>query len=92
MFGEAHGTWWKTSSDRVLRVHQHRRARCLCEPDSNPGNTPGGRHEVRKVLLLADRSRNRSRVFPVPEPNGSRTLHHLGRSSLPYGKACNASV
>jgi hypothetical protein len=72
--------------------HARLRRRCcsLYVPGSNRGKKPDGRRVVRKVQWLADRSRNRSRVFPVPEPNGSRNLHHLGRFSLPYGKACNA--
>jgi len=81
----------RVNSDRVRRERLRRRERCPCGPGSNPGKTPGGRHAVQKVRWLADRSRNRSRVFPVPEPNGSRNLHHhLGRFSLPHGKACNA--
>jgi hypothetical protein len=78
------------NNDRVRRARLRRRGCSLYVPGSNPGKTPDGRRVVRKVLWLADRSRNRSRVFPVPEPNGSRNLHRLGRFSLPLGKACNA--
>ena len=92
MCGEAHRTRVKVSSDRVRRVRRHQREQSLCAPGSNRGKTPDDRHAVRRVQLWADRSRNRSRVFPVPEPNGSQTLHHLGRFSLPCGKACNASA
>jgi hypothetical protein len=78
------------NSGHARRARLRRRCCSLYVPGSNRGKTRDGRRVVRKVQWLADRSRNRSRVFPVPEPNGSRNLHHLGRSSLPYGKACNA--
>ncbi len=70
---------------RALWTHR----RCLCAPYSNPGNTPGGRRAAQRARWLAGRSRNRSQMFPVKEPNGSRIPP--GRSSLPRGKACNAS-
>jgi len=78
------------NNGHVRRAHLRRRGCSLCVPGSNPGKIPDGHRVVRRALWLADRSRNRSRVFPVPEPNGSRNLHRLGRFSLPLGKACNA--
>ena len=67
-----------------------RRCCCLCVPGSSPGKTPDDRRVVQMEQWLAGRSRNRSQVFPVMEPNGNRSLPHLGRSSLPDGKACSA--
>jgi hypothetical protein len=92
MSGEAHWTWGEVvNNGHVRRARLRRRGCSLYVPGSNPGKIPDGRRVVRRALWLADRSRNRSRVFPVPEPNGSRNLLHcLGRSSLPLGKAYNA--
>ncbi len=78
------------NNGHVRRAILRRRGCFLYVPGSNPGKIPDGRRVVRRVQWLADRSRNRSRVFPVPEPNGSRNLHRLGRFSLPFGKAYNA--
>lgn len=72
------------------RDHRHRHC-CLCEPGSSRGRIPGGRREARTARSLADRNRNRSQVYPAPEPNGTRSRHHPDRSFLPSGKACSAS-
>lgn len=78
------------NNGHVRRARLRRRGCFLYVPGSNPGKIRDGRLVVQRALWLADRSRNRSRVFPVPEPNGNQNLHRLGRSSLPLGKACNA--
>ncbi len=74
-----------TTIGRVLGTHR----RCPCAPCSNPGNTQGGRRAAQMARWLAARNPNKSQMFPVKEPNGSRIPP--GRSSLPCGKACNAS-
>jgi len=74
-----------TTIGRVLWTHR----RYPCAPCSNPGNTPGGRRAAQMARWLAARNPNKSQMFPVKEPNGSRIPP--GRSSLPCGKACNAS-
>jgi hypothetical protein len=80
----------EVNNGHARRARPRRRCCSLYVPGSNRGRIPDGRRVVQRALWLADRSRNRSRVFPVPEPNGSRNLLRLGRSSLPLGKACNA--
>jgi hypothetical protein len=59
-----------------------------CAMCNNRGNKPAGRPAAQMERLLAVRNPNKSQVFPVKEPNGSRIPP--GRSSLPFGKACNA--
>jgi hypothetical protein len=71
------------------RVPYPRRRRCLCVPCSNRGNKLDDRHAAQMERLSAARNPNKSQVFPVKEPNGSRIPP--GRFSLPCGKACNAS-
>jgi hypothetical protein len=72
-------------SDRVLGP---RRRRCLCVLCSNRGSTPDGRLGAQMGRLLAARNPNKSQVFPVKEPNGSRIPPD--RFSSPCGKAYNA--
>ena len=79
------GTGFFTTIGRDLLT----RRRCLCAQYSNPGNTPDDRRAARMARWLAARNPNKSQLFPVKEPNGSRIP--LGRFSLPCGKACNAS-
>jgi hypothetical protein len=61
----------------------------LFSPCSNRGNTLADRREAQTERSLAGRNPNKSQVFPVKEPNGSR-IPLLARFSLQCGKACNA--
>lgn len=63
----------------------HRRS--LCAPGSSRGKTLDDRHAVQKAQLSAGRNPNKSRVFPWPEQNGSRSPPD--RSFLPDGNSCN---
>ena len=67
-----------------------RRCCCLCVPGSSHGRKPDDRRVVQMEQSLADRSRSRSQVFHGMEPDDTRSLPHLVRSSLPDGKACSA--
>jgi len=77
-----------TSNDRDLAMRRRPRRCCPSVPGSNPCKTQDDRREAQKELLLAGRNPNKSQVYPVLEPNGSRTPP--GRSSLPDGNSCNA--
>jgi hypothetical protein len=63
---------------------------CLCVPGSSHGRKLDDRRVVQMEQWLAGRSRSRSQVFHGMEPDDTRSLPHLVRSSLPYGKACSA--
>jgi len=74
-----------SNSDHCVRLH-----RCLCVPGSSPCKTPGDHHVVQMEQSLVGRSRSRSQVCHGKKPADNRSLPHLGRSSLPDGKACSA--
>ena len=59
----------------------------LCAPGSSRDKTLDDRHAVQKAQLSAGRNPNKSRVFPWPERNGSRSPPD--RSFLPDGNSCN---
>ena len=62
--------------------------RCPCARSSTPGNRPGGRPAAQTVRWSAGHNPNKSQVFPVKKPNGSR--NPPARSFLPGGKICSA--
>jgi len=74
-----------SNSDRCVRLHY-----CLYEPGSSPCKTPDDHHVVQMEQSLVVRSQSRSRVCHGKKPADNRSLPHLGRSSLPDGKACSA--
>jgi hypothetical protein len=78
---------WMGSSFIRGRVLANRRFPCA--PCSNRGNRQAGRLAAQKGRWWADRNPNKSQVFPVKEPNGSRIPP--ARFSLPDGNFCNAS-
>ena len=61
----------------------------LFGPYSSRGNKRADRRAAQTERWLAGRNPNKSQVFPVKVPNGSR-IPLLARSSLPCGKACSA--
>jgi hypothetical protein len=72
---------------------RRRRARlhcCLYVPGSSPCKTLDDRRVVQMEQSLAGRSRSKSLVSRGKKPADNRSLPHLVRSSLPYGKACSA--
>ena len=71
-------------------VPNERHCCCLYEPGSSRGKKLDDRPLVQMEQSLAGRSRSRSQVFHGMVPDDTRSLPHLVRSSLPYGKACSA--
>jgi hypothetical protein len=64
---------------------------CPCEPGSSLCKTQDDHHVVQMGQSLVGRSRSRSQVcHGKKKPADNRSLPHLGRSSLPDGKACSA--
>ena len=74
-----------SNSDHRVRLHC-----CPYVPGSSPGKTPDDRLAVQMEQSWVGRSRSRSLEYRGKKPADNRSLPHLGRSSLPYGKACSA--
>jgi hypothetical protein len=79
------------SNNGCVRGPRLRRLRCLCEPYSNPGNTPGDRLAAQKAPWWAGHILSKSQVFPESEPHGNRNPLP-GRSFWPDDKAYSVSV
>ena len=67
-----------------------RRCCCLYVPGSSHGRRLDDHRVVQMEQSLAVRSLSRLQVFRGMEPDDTRSLPHLVRSSLPDGKACSA--